>query len=238
MSKYTLPFSKPVTLTGEWDYGHSELRAAQHRAIKMLRQAVHRKLQRKITRKEGEQLTCELEDLALMETQLFGVRHRETNLPLGKDGKPYVPKTARGKFHVPLPALPLNVRGRRHVPSPREIVEDAIFQKFADKGNLPMALAKLAAINPKKYKEVVLKESKSNPRVRRALNRVGSDVLQEWPPKPDEMLILENFYATTRLPRPLLGMAYDHAVWMLESKTGVQLSVDRYRRILRKFLLG
>jgi hypothetical protein len=236
VSKYTLGFSKPVTLTGDWNYGHPELRAAQHRAIKTRRQAIRRRLRRKIPRKEREELTCELQDLALIETQLFGVRHRETQLPLGKDGKPYVPKTARGKLHLPITALPLDTRGRPHVPSAREIVATAVFQKFVEKGNLPMAMAKLAQIDPMAARQVQM-EAKNNPNVRRALNRLGSDVKAEWPPKPDELLVLENFYATKILPRPLYGLADYDAVVMLNEKD-INMNVDRYRRILRKFQAG
>jgi hypothetical protein len=83
----------------------------------------------------------------------------------------------------------------------------------------------------------VREEARTNPKIRRALNRLGSDVKTEWPPKPDELLILENFYATSIFRRPLCGIVYDHAVWML-SKIGFDVTVDRYRRILRKFRLS
>src|SRR5260370_40933083 len=105
--------------------------------------------------------------------------------------------------------LPLSRHGRPYVPSVKQIVEDAVFKKFAEKNNLAMAQAKLAAINPEKYGEVVRNEAKMNPRGRRARNRVGSDVLTGWPPADDEMLVLENFYATKIFRRPLFGMAYD-----------------------------
>ena len=219
-------------------FDHPKARAAMHRAIKTRRQAIRRKLRRKITKDERERLTHELQDLALAETQFFGIKHRDANLPLGKDGKPYIPKTARGKLHVPIAALPLNTRGRRHVPTPRDIVADAVFEKFVNKGNLPMALAKLAAINPNMYRKEVERAAKSNPAIRRAMNRIGSDVSPGWPIAQDELLVLENFYATTVLRRPLLGMAYDHAVWMLNKSAGKQMTVDRYRRILRKYLLS
>ena len=198
---YTLAFSKPVT-GYYWD---EQYKAATHRAIKTRRQAIRRKLRCKIAKGERERLTHELEDLALAETQFFGIKHRDANLPLGKDGKPYIPKTAQGKLHVPIAALPLNTRGRRHVPTPRDIVADAVFEKFVNKGNLPMALAKLAAINPEKYRAEVLELAESNPKLRPALNRVGSDVVIEWPPTKDEMLVLGNFYATRLFRRPLRG---------------------------------
>ena len=189
----------------------------------------------------------------------IGIHHRLTRLPLDKRGKPYVPVAepgkeplkARGRRHVPLAALPFDARGRRYIPSPREIVEDAVFRKYADKGNLPMALAKLAAINPENYVEVVRAEAKIHPRVQRARNRVGSDVETGWPPKNDEMLVLSNFYATKHFRRPLMGMADEDAVVMLSQKNfrcvldGKPLegkafdmscsSLSRYRRILRKF---
>ena len=54
----------------------------------------------------------------------------------------------------------------------------------------------------------------------------------------DELLVLENFYATTLLRRPLYGLAYDRADEMLNEEAGLTLSVDRHRRILRKFFLA
>jgi hypothetical protein len=135
---------------------------------------------------------------------------------------------------VPVSALPLNERRKRHVPSARDIVEEAVFRKFAEKGNIATAYAKLAAINPEKYGEFVRDQAKTNPRVQRARNRVGSDVSTGWPPTPDELLVLENFYATEIFRRPLFGMAYDLAAQMLGEKSAT-MTVDRYRRILRKF---
>lgn len=230
-NKFTLAFSKPVT--GDWcDIAFQQ---AVHRAIRTRRQAIRRKLRRKITKTERSQLAAELQNLASMETQFFNVRHRETSLPLGEDGKPYVPTTARGKRHLPITALPLNARGRRHVPSARQIVGEAAFARFMEKGNDAMAVAKLAQTFG--VEKEVLKETGIDPKIRRALSRVGSDVKAEWPPKADELLVLENFYATELLQRPLCGIAHDHAVWLLE-KIGSEMTVDRYRRILRKFRLA
>ena len=231
---YRLTLRKAVTAASAWQASRSP---EAHRAIKTRRQAILRRLRRKITKAERKSLTYEVELLAVAETQFFGVKHRDTTLPRGPDGKPYVPKTSGGRLHVPVAALPLNARGRRHIPSPRDIVANVVFEKFINKGNLAMALAKLAAICPEKYRAEVLKMAVSNTQVRRALNRVGHDVLLEWPPRKDEMLILENFYATTLFHRPLKGVAPDVAVWMIVRKTGVELSVDRYRRILRKFFV-
>ena len=261
MTKYTLRFTKPVTLAGDWNYGDPKLRAAQRRALRTRRQTIRRALRRNLTQGKRSELGAELQLLDEMETEHFGIHHRLTSLPLDKCGKPYVPVAepgkeplkARGRRHVPLAALPFDARGKRYIPSPREIVEDAVFRKYGDKRNLPMALAKLAAINPEKYIEVVRKEAKIHPRVRRARNRVGSDVEIGWPPKNDETLVLSNFYATEHFPRPLMGMADEDAVEMLSRKNfrcvldGKPLegkrfdascsSLSRYRRILRKFFL-
>jgi hypothetical protein len=100
-----------------------------------------------------------------------------------------------------------------------------------------MAFAILAKVNPKKYGKQVRKEARSNPRLRRALTRVSSEGSRRWSPSNDELLVLDNFYATKLCDRPLFGMAYDLAVLMLNETTGSEMSPDRYRRILRKFLL-
>ena len=234
--RYKLRFAEPVEATGLDD---PKYLTAFHRAIKTRRQFLKRECARNVSRKKRAEIEEEIQILDDFETAWFGVHHRSTALPLASDGKPRIPATARGKRHVPLAALPRNARGRPYVPSAQEIVELALFQKFAEKGNSPMALAKLAALNPAKYGKMVREEAARNPRVRRAMNRVGSDVAAPvWPVAADEMLILENFYATTRLLRPLFGMAYDQAVSMLNEKTEKPISVDRYRRILRKYLLA
>jgi hypothetical protein len=216
---------------------HSEVRAAIHRAIKARRQAIRRELRRIPTPEKRTKLTAELKDLSHLETVMFRIKHRATNLPLDNRGRPYVAKTARGKRHVPVSALPLNERRKRQVPSAREIVEEAVFRNFADKGNIAMAYAKLAAINPEKYGEFAQERAKTDRSVQRALNRVGSDVLTGWPPTADELLVLENFYATAIFRRPLFGMAYDLAAGMLRQKSAT-MTVDRYRRILRKYFLA
>jgi hypothetical protein len=171
-----------------------------------------------------------------LETLIFGVQHRATALPIDASGKRSVPRTARGKTHLPLAALPLNRRGRPYVPSVQEIVEHAIFKRFADKESIT-GLARLAVINPEKYGAAVEREAKINPRVRRALNRARSDARPE-PPTPLETLILENFYASTLLKRPLCGLAWYDAAIMLEEKTQIRMSPDKYRRILKKFYLA
>jgi len=189
------------------------------------------------TPEKRTELEAELKLLSDLETQMFGVQHRPTNLPLDKRGRPYVPRTARGRKHVPLAALPPDACGRPHVPSAQEIVEHATFKRFADKGNIPTALARLAVINPERYGAVVWREAKTNPRMRRALNRARSDAR----PKPltrAETLILENFYASTVLERPLCGIASDLAAEMFQRATGITMNADKYRRILRKFFLA
>jgi hypothetical protein len=231
---FTLALRKPVTAASALEAARSP---EAHRAIRARRQAIRRRLRLRISKSERERLTGELEWLAWAETGFFAVKHRETTLPLGKDGKQYVPKTARGRLHVPLSALPLNLRGRKHVPSAKEIVVAAVFEKFLNKGNLPMALAKAAAIYPEKYRAEALEFAKQSRALRRALNRVGHDVSKGWPLKRDELVVLENFYATTMFWRPLKGMAPDLAVKMI-TETTVDLMVDRYRRILRKFFLA
>jgi hypothetical protein len=261
MKSYTLRFSQPVSLTGDWNYGDPKLQVAQHRALRTRKQAIRRRLRSNLTQEKRNELEAGLQLLDDMETEHFGIHHRSTRLPLDNCGKLYVPVAepgkqplkARGRRHVPLAALPFDALGRRYIPSPREIVEEAVFRKYADKDNQPMALAKLAAINPENYVEVLREEAKIHPRVRRARNRVGSDVEIGWPPKNDEMLVLSNFYATEHFPRPLMGMADEDAVEMLSRKNfrcvlggkpsegkGFDMScssLSRYRRILRKFFL-
>src|SRR5262245_28391923 len=85
VNSYTLRFSKPVSLTGDWNYGDRKLSAAQHRGIKTRRQAIRRKLRREITLEERGRLTDELLTLVQLETQILGVKHRDTSFPLGKD---------------------------------------------------------------------------------------------------------------------------------------------------------
>ena len=237
MSTYTLRFRKPVTLTGDWNYGHPKLRAAQYQAIKARRQTIRRRLKGMLTSEKRMELGEELEKLSDLETLIFGVRHRATAFPIDARGKRSVPRTKRGKTHVPLAALPLNRRGRPHVPSVQEIVDDATFKRFAAKGNIGTALARLAVINPERYGGAIEREAKINSRMRRALNRARSDARPKSLTRA-ETLILENFYASTVLKRPLCGLTWYDGAIMLSEKTQIEMSPDKYRRILKKFYLA
>jgi hypothetical protein len=120
--EYTLRFSKPVTASGDWNHGDSELRAAQHRAIKAQLQAIRRKLKRNPTPKTRAELEAEKALLSDLETLVFRVRHRAG---------------------AALPA-----------PSVEDIVEQATFRRFADRGRIATAWARLAVINPAKYRRL------------------------------------------------------------------------------------
>jgi hypothetical protein len=199
VSRYTLRFSKPVQATG---FDDPKLRAAQHRAIKTRREAIKRRLRGgKETAVSQTKLNKELELLDQLETQLTGVNKRDSSLPL-------------------------NHEGQQHVPAVSEIVEGSILRRFAiEKNNVPVALAKLAAINPEKYQALVREEARRNPAVRRAVNRVGSDISASRPTAV-ELLVLENYYVSFLLPRPLRGIAWDRATDMLRAATGVEISPD------------
>jgi len=190
-----------------------------------------------LTLEKRMELREELEKLSDLETLIFGVRHRTTAFPVDARGKRSVPRTKRRKTHVPLAALPLNRRGRPHVPSVQEIVEHATFKRFADKGNIATAPARLAVTRPERYAAAVEREAKINPRVRRALNRARSDARPNYLTRA-ETLILENFYASTLLKRPLCGLAWYDAAIMLREETQIPMSPDKYRRILKKFYLA
>jgi hypothetical protein len=204
VTKYTLRFSKPVTLSRDWNYGDPELRDAQRRAIKAQLQAIRRKLKRNPTPKTRAELEAEKALLSDLETLVFRVRHRAG---------------------AALPA-----------PSVGEIVEQATFRRFADRGRIATAWARLAVINPAKYGDFVSREAQKNPRIRRSLNRARSDAHQK-PLKQAERLVLENFYHSAILQRPLRGLAACDAAIMLAETTHVPINADKYRRIVKKFYL-
>jgi hypothetical protein len=204
VTKYTLRFSKPVNLRGDWNHGDPELRAAQRLAIKARHQAIGRNLKRNPTSETRPELEAEKILLSDLETKVFGVRHRT---------------------RAALPA-----------PSVGEIVEQATFRRFADRGRIATAWARLAVINPVNYGDFVSREAQKNPRIRRALNRARSDAR----PKPlnqAERLVLENFYASAILQRPLRGLASCDAAIMLMETTHIPINADKYRRIVKKFYL-
>jgi hypothetical protein len=203
--EYTLRFNKPVTVSGDWNHGDPELRAAQRRAIKARNQAIRRKLKRNPTPETRAELEAEKALLSDLETLVFGVRHRARAI---------------------LPA-----------PSVEDIVEEATFRRFADRGRIGTAWARLAVINPAKYGEFVSREAQKDPRIRRALNRARSDARPKQL-KHVERLVLGNFYASTILKQPLRGLAACDAAIMLEEATHIPMNADKYRRIVKKFYLG
>jgi hypothetical protein len=202
--EYTLRFSKPVTVSGDWNHGDPELRAAQRQAIKAQHQAIRRKLKRNPTPETRTKLEAEKARLSDLETLVFGVRHRAGAV---------------------LPA-----------PSVEDIVEEATFRRFADRGRIVTALARLAVTNPAKYGDVVHEEAQKDPRIRRALNRARSDARPKQL-KQAERLVLENFYASAILKRPLRGLAACDAAIMLVEATHIPMNADKYRRIVKKFYL-
>jgi hypothetical protein len=101
--------------------------------------------------------------------------------------------------------LETQVFGVRHrtsatlrAPSVEEIVEQATFRRFADRGRIATAWARLAVINPGKYGPFASEQAQTNPVIRRALNRARSDTRPK-PLKLVERLVLQNFYCSTIL---------------------------------------
>jgi hypothetical protein len=139
--------------------------------------------------------------------------------------------------------LETQVFGVRHrtsatlpAPSVEDIVEEATFRRFADRGRIATAWARLAVINSAKYGPFVSGQAQTNPVIRRALNRARSDARPK-PLKLAERLVLENFYSSTILKRPLRGLAPCNAAIMLAEKTHIPINADKYRRIVKKFYL-
>ena len=194
-------------------YGHPKVRAAMHRAIKTLRQAIKRKLDRKdqhLTVKERTALLNELRTLADIESGLFGVIHK-TEKSFAEHG---------GRF-----------------PTADEIIRDAVIQRCLKSRKPHPIMPKLAAMFPETYSAELAKEVKRDPKVRRVWHRMNAGQIKGKYQDPVERLIAENYFESSKLPKPLCRLSRDEAVMQLEKHFQTRITVDKYRRHVKSLFL-
>lgn len=214
---YALPFSKPVCLTDtpdrRWDWGDPKLREPQRRAIKARRQAINRQLDpqaQRLTVKERTALLDELRVLQNFESGLFGVVHKST-----KSFTEY-----GGRF-----------------PTADQIIHNAVIWRCMESGKLHLMLPKLAAMFPDKYAAALADEAKRDPKVRRVVHRMNAGQIKGKYNDPIERLIAENYFQSSRLPKPLCRMSREEAVEQLEEHFQKRITVDKYRRHIKSLFL-
>ena len=200
----------PVAPVGS---AHPKVRAAIHCAIKARRQAIKRKLDRKdqrLTVKERTALLDELRDLANIESQLFGV--------IQKSSKSFT--EYGGRF-----------------PTADDIIHNAVIQRCLKSGKPHLILPKLAAMFPENYAATLAEEVKRDPKVRRVVHRMNAGQIKGEYHDPIERLIAENYFESSKLPKPLCRLSRDEAVEQLAKHFEKCITVDKYRRHVKSLFL-
>ena len=192
---------------------HPKVRAAIHRAIKTRRQAINRKLDRKDQRLSVEERTALLEErrnLAHIEAQWFGVMHKSS-----KSFAEY-----GGRF-----------------PTADDIIHNALIQRCLKSGKPHLILPKLAAMFPENYAAALAKEVKRDRKVRRVVHRINAGQIKGKYHNPIERLIAENYFDSSKLPKPLCRLSRDEAVEQLAKHFQKCITVDKYRRHVKSLFL-
>jgi hypothetical protein len=192
---------------------HPKIRAAIHRAIKTRRQAIKRKLDPKsqrLTVKKRTALLDELRDLADIESQLFGVIHKSPKF-FAEYG---------GRF-----------------PTPDDIIHNAVIQRYLRSGKPHLIMPKLAAMFPDNYASELAEEVKRDPKVRRVVHRMKAGQIKGEYHDSVERLIAENYFDSSKLPKPLCRLSRDDAVQQLEKHFQTRITVDKYRRHVKSLFL-
>ena len=192
---------------------HPKVRAAIHRATKTRRQAIKRKLDPKdqrLTVKKRIALLTEIRDLADIESQLFGVIHKS----------PKIFTEYCGRF-----------------PTPDDIIHNAVIWRCLVSGKPHLILPKLAAMFPEYYAARLAEEVKRDPKARRVVHRINAGQIEGEYDDPIERLIAENYFDSSKLPKPLCRLSRDEAVEKLEKHFQKRITVDKYRRHVKSLFL-
>ena len=192
---------------------HPKVRAAIHRAIKTSRQAIKRKLDSKsqrLTVKKRTALLDKLRDLADIESQLFGVIHKSPKF-FAEYG---------GRF-----------------PTADDIIHNAVIWRCLKSGKPHLIWPKLAAMFPKNYGEGLVHEMSVDRRVRRVTHLIKAGQIVGSYEDPIERLIAENYFESSKLPKPLCRLSRDEAVDQLAKHFQKFITVDKYRRHLKSLFL-
>jgi hypothetical protein len=192
---------------------HPKVRAAAHRALQTRRQAIKRKLDRKdqhLTVKELSALLDERRVLLDIESSLFGVTHKSE-----KSFTEY-----GGRF-----------------PTADEIIRNAVIQRCLRSGKPHLILPKLAAMFPDNYASELAEEVKRDPKVRRVVHRMKAGQIKGEYHDPVEQLIAENYFDSSKLPKPLCRLSRDDAVEQLDKHFQKRMTVDKYRRHVKSLFV-
>jgi hypothetical protein len=160
--------------------------------------------------KERTALLDERQGLAIIESQLFGVIHKSS-----KSFTEY-----GGRF-----------------PTADDIIHNAVIWRCLKSGKPHLILPKLAAMFPANYAAALAEEVKRDPKVRRVVHRMNAGQIKGKYHDPTERLIAENYFDSSKLPKPLCRLSRDEAVQQLANHFQKRITVDKYRRHVKSLFL-
>ena len=122
-------------------------------------------------------------------------------------------------------------------PTADEIIQNAVIRRCLKSGKPHLILPKLAAMSPDKYALELAEEVKRDPKVRLVVRRMKAGQIKGEYDDPVERLIAENYFDSSKLPKPLGCLSRDDAVEQLEKHFHKGITVDKYRRHVKSLFL-
>jgi hypothetical protein len=122
-------------------------------------------------------------------------------------------------------------------PSAKIIICNAIARHCYESGRPHLVTPKLAAMFPDDFRDELQGNMKSSRQVRNAVRRIKAGQIKAGYDDPVGWLIAEHYFDSTILAKPLSRMSRDQAVLEIKQHFGKQITVDAYRRYLKRLYL-
>ena len=98
-------------------------------------------------------------------------------------------------------------------------------------------MPKLVAMFPDNYASQLAEEVKRDPKVRRVVHLMKAGQIKGEYYDPVERLIAENYFDSSKLPKPLCRLSRDDAIKQLKKHFQKRITVDSYRRRVKSLFL-
>ena len=123
------------------------------------------------------------------------------------------------------------------IPTADDIIHNAVIQRYLRSGKPHLILPKLAAMFPDNYASQLAEEVKRDSKVRRVVHLMKAGQIKGEYYDPVERLIAENYFDSSKLPKPLCRLSRDDAVEQLKKHFQKRITVDEFRRHVQSLFL-